>query len=178
MKIRKRLKFLLWVLIFLAFLKIGFLTVLLGNQIASLQAKDKIPRYSCPPEFSEFLLVEKDRLKKEEEKLEAKKKELQLLEKRIKEQIAVLKELEATIDEKLKKIEVIYDKRFKLLIKAFSEMRAKKAAALLLNMDQDMALKILSQLKSSQVASILSAMPPEKAAALSEALSGVPPKKY
>jgi flagellar motility protein MotE (MotC chaperone) len=178
MKIRKRLKLLLWSLIFLAFLKIGFLTLLLGNQIASLEAKEKIPQYSCPPEFSEYLLVEKERLRKEAEKLEARKKELSLLEKRVKEQIAVLKDLENTIDEKLKKIEVIYDRRFKLLVKAFSEMRAAKAAALLLNMDQDMALKILSQLKSSQVASILSAMPPEKAAALSEALSGAPPRKY
>jgi len=45
-------------------------------------------------------------------------------------------------------------------------------------MDKDMAVKILSQLKSSQVASILSAMPPDKAAYLSEALSGYPPKEY
>ncbi len=178
MKIRKRLKLLLWSLIFLAFLKIGFLTLILGNQIASLQAKEKTPAYSCPPEFSEYLVLEKDRLRQEAEKIEARKKELALLEQRIKEQIAVLKDLENTIDEKLKKIEIINTKRFKLLVKAFSEMRPTKAAALLLNMDQNRALKILSQLKSSQVASILSAMPPEKAAALSEALSGAPPKKY
>ncbi len=176
--IRKKLKILLWSLIFFAFLKIGFLTLLLGNQIAFLQAKEKRPAYSCPPEFSEYLVIERNRLKQEAEKIEARRKELELLEKRIKKQIAVLKDLEVTIDEKLKQIEIINNKRFKLLVKAFSEMRPAKAAALLSKMDQNQAIKILSQLKSSQVANILSAMPPEKAAVLSEALSGAPPKKY
>jgi len=112
------------------------------------------------------------------QKIELKEKELKILEKRIQEQMAALKDLGVTIDKKLNKIEAIQDQRVKLLVKAISEIRASKAAKLLLNMDKDMAVKILSQLKSSQVASILSAMPPDKAASLSEALSGYPPKEY
>ncbi len=57
-------------------------------------------------------------------------------------------------------------------------MSPRKAAEQLLNMDKDMAVKILSQMKSTQVANILSAMPPDKAATLAEALSGVPPREY
>lgn len=64
------------------------------------------------------------------------------------------------------------------MVKAYAEMRPAKAAQQLMNMDREMAVKILSQLKSTQVASILSAMPPEKAASLAEALSGYPLKEY
>ena len=78
----------------------------------------------------------------------------------------------------LKKIDIIRTKKLEFLVNALSNMQPSKAAKMLISMDKDMAVKILSLLRSRQVASILSAMPPDKAAALSEALSGYPPKKY
>ena len=159
---------------FLSVLKICIFSFLLGNQVGSLQAKqpqEKI-KYDCPPEFSKYLLAEKIMLKEKQEKLEAKEKELLLLEKKINEQMTKLKELEIIIENKLKEIRVINTERFQLLLKAISTMSPRKAAGILLNMDQKEAIKILSKLKSSQVASILSAMPPEKAAVFSQALSG------
>lgn len=134
--------------------------------------------YSCPPEISDLLLTEKRRLLEKAKELEVKEKELRLLEKKINEQMNALTELSKEVEDKLNKISAIKDERIKLLVKAYSEMSPRKAAEQLLNMDRDMAIKILSQMKSNQVASILSAMPPDKAATLAEALSGLPPREY
>uniref|UniRef100_A0A832LWF9 Magnesium transporter MgtE intracellular domain-containing protein n=1 Tax=Caldimicrobium thiodismutans TaxID=1653476 RepID=A0A832LWF9_9BACT len=143
-----------------------------------LSAKVDNATYNCPPEVSDFLLVERERLLQRLRQLESRERELKLLEKKIEEQINALTQLSVEVDEKLKKISAIQDERVKLLVKAYAEMRPAKAAQQLMNMDREMAVKILSQLKSTQVASILSAMPPEKAASLAEALSGYPPKEY
>ena len=173
-----KIKNLLWLLIFLGITKFFLIIFLIFSNAYRLEAKEENIFAGCPPEFSEILALERAKLYEKEKKIELREKELKILEKRIQEQMAALKDLEITIDKKLNKIEAIQDQRVKLLVKAISEMRASKAAKLLLNMDKDMAVKILSQLKSSQVASILSAMPPNKAAYLSEALSGYPPKEY
>ncbi|RLG12958.1 hypothetical protein DRN73_00760 [Candidatus Pacearchaeota archaeon] len=173
-----KLRILFLILILLGIVKFSLILSSFFTHVSLLQAKEKgLTQYTCPPEFSKVLFLEKKTLFEKAKKLEAKEKELKLLEQRIKEQLAVLKDLEVTIDKKLKKIETIQNKRFKLLIKAYSEMRPSKAAQMLMKMDREMALKILSNLKSSQVAKILSSMPPEKAADLSEALSGAPPKE-
>mgnify|MGYP001772922720 CR=1 FL=1 len=147
-----------------------------------VQGRAKNPKegsiYSCPPEISDLLLTEKRRLLEKAKELEVKEKELRLLEKKINEQMNALTELSKEVEDKLNKISAIKDERIKLLVKAYSEMSPRKAAEQLLNMDRDMAIKILSQMKSNQVASILSAMPPDKAATLAEALSGLPPREY
>ncbi len=173
-----KIRNLLGILIFLGIIKLILLSTLLFSKVYKVEAKEESNFTGCPPEFSEILILEKKKLYEKEKELKAKEKELKILENRIREQMASLKELEATIDKKLAKIETIQDKRVKLLVKAISEMRPSKAAEVLLNMDKEMAVKIMSQLKSSQVASILSAMPPDKAAKLSTALSGYPPKEY
>jgi len=134
--------------------------------------------YNCPPEFSNLLLLEKGRLLQRAQALEAKEQELRLLEKKLSEQMTALKELSQEVENKLNKISAIQDERIKLLAKVYTEMSPTKAAQQLMNMDREMAVKILSQLKSTQVASILGAMPPDKAAALAEALSGAPPREY
>jgi len=151
---------------------------LLFQNLPLLSAKVDNATYNCPPEVSDFLLVERERLLQRLRQLESRERELKLLEKKIEEQINALTQLSVEVDEKLKKISAIQDERVKLLVKAYAEMRPAKAAQQLMNMDREMAVKILSQLKSTQVASILSAMPPEKAASLAEALSGYPPKEY
>ncbi|WP_038057678.1 MotE family protein [Thermodesulfobacterium hydrogeniphilum] len=174
-----KIKYLFWILFILGLAKFFLILFLLGFHTYNLEAKEKsFNKTGCPPEFSEILILEKKSLYEKEKKMETKEKELKLLQRRIQEQMMALKELEASIDEKLKKLQMIQDKKVKLLVKAVAEMRPSKAANVLLNMDREMAVKILSQLKSTQVANILSAMPPDKAAALSEALSGYPPKEY
>jgi len=170
-----------------ALFKLVFLLVIIkfflgGVYVYSEYAKSPTQKeqstYNCPPEFSEFLIFEKRRLLDKEKELEAKERELKLLEKKLQEQMNALTALSQEVEEKLNKITAVRDERIKLLVKAYAEMSPKKAAEQLLNMDKEMAIKILSQMKSNQVASILSAMPPEKAATLAEALSGYPPREY
>lgn len=148
------------------------------SEISSLSAKEGHATYTCPPEVSDFLNLEKERILQRAKELEGKERELKILEKRLEEQMNALTQLSQEVEEKLNKISAIQDERVKLLVKAYSEMSPSKAAQQLINMDREMAVKILSQLKSNQVASILSAMPPEKAATMAEALSGYPPKEY
>lgn len=173
-----KIKFFFRTIFFLFLLKFILGLFLLFQNLPLLSAKVDNATYNCPPEVSDFLLVERERLLQRLRQLESRERELKLLEKKIEEQINTLTQLSVEVDEKLKKISAIQDERVKLLVKAYAEMRPAKAAQQLMNMDREMAVKILSQLKSTQVASILSAMPPEKAASLAEALSGYPPKEY
>lgn len=179
LKVRKffRIRNLFYTLSFLALVKLSLLFGFLGTYVYNLEAKQETTPGGCPPEFTEFLRLEKSRLYEKAKELEVKEKELKLLEMRIQEQINVLKELQASVEEKLNRIEAVRETRINLLVRAISEMKPSKAAEMLINMDRDMAVKILSQLKSNQIASILSAMPPEKAASISEALTGYPSKE-
>ena len=132
----------------------------------------------CPPELFEALKVEQEQLEKKKQEIELREKRLRLLERQVERRLSALLELENSLEEKLQKIKQIENERFRLLVKAYGSMRPSKAAKLIVNMDQEMAVKILSALKSDQVGRILGAMPPEKAASLAEALSGYPPKEF
>ena len=174
-----RIRSILLILLFLAFLKLFFLGFLTVFHAYTLRAEEKKVVYkACPKSFSQILLIEKENIYQKGKSVEAKIKELKLMEKRIQEQLMALKELEATVESKLKEIQVIRTKKLDLLVSAIAKMQPSKAANMLINMDKDMAVKILSLLRSRQVASILSAMPPDKAAELSEALSGYKAKKF
>ncbi|MFN3921802.1 MAG: MotE family protein [Caldimicrobium sp.] len=171
----KKIFSLLLVVVSLKFF-LGFLYFF--SEISTLSAKEGNATYTCPPEISDLLNLEKEKILQRAKELESKERELKLLEKRLEEQMNALTQLSQDVEEKLNKISAIQDERVKLLVKAYSEMSPSKAAQQLINMDREMAVKILAQLKSNQVASILSAMPPDKAATLAEALSGYPPKEY
>ncbi len=174
-----RLKTLFWILLLIGVTKLLVVFFLTVFHVYTLKAEEKKVVYSaCPPRFSEILLIEKENIEKKKTQLDAKEKELKLLENKVKEEILALKDLEATIDKKLKQLKVERTKKLELLVSAIAKMQPAKAASMLVKMDKDMAVKILSLLRSRQVASILSAMPPDKAASLSEALSGYPPKRY
>ncbi|MCC6048326.1 MAG: hypothetical protein LM579_02200 [Thermodesulfobacterium sp.] len=170
--------------IFLLILGLFFLKALLLAFYAGAEMSgSSIPQNAtmrdsnCLEELRTSLLQQKEALEAEKRDLLAKKEELLLLEKRVQEQMAALKELINNAEVKLQELKGIQDERFKLLVKSYSEMRPSKAAQMLINMDRETAAKILSQLKSTQVANILAAMPPEKAAALVEAMTGSPAKE-
>ncbi len=132
---------------------------------------------SCPEALFEALKAEREKLAQERKALEERKKNLALLEEQIKRRLATLKTLEEELDKKLTELRTIKNKRFKLLVGAYGNMKPSKAAKLIEAMEPEMAIKILSALKTEQVARILSAMPPEKAASLAESLSGLPPRE-
>jgi flagellar motility protein MotE (MotC chaperone) len=175
----KRIEKIFLVILGLFFLKALLLAFYAGAEMSgsSIPQNATTADSSCLEELRASLLQEKETLEAEKRDLLTKKEEVLLLEKRAQEQMAALKELINNAEAKLQELKGIQDERFKLLVKSYSEMRPSKAAQLLLNMDREMAVKILSQLKSSQVANILAAMPPDKAAALAEAMTGSPAKE-
>jgi len=132
----------------------------------------------CPPELFEALRIERIQLETRRKEILLREKRLKLLETQVERRLAALLELEDSLQKKLDRLETIENERFRLLVKAYGEMRPSKAARLLVSMEPEMAVKILSAMKSDQVARILAAMPPDKAAPLAEALSGLPPKKF
>ncbi|MCI4454750.1 MAG: hypothetical protein JHC25_07400 [Thermodesulfobacterium sp.] len=175
----KRIEKIFLLILGLFFLKALLLAFYAGAEMSgsSIPQNATMRDSNCLEELRTSLLQEKEALEAEKRELLAKKEELLLLEKRVQEQMAALKELINNAEVKLQELKGIQDERFKLLVKSYSEMRPSKAAQMLINMDRETAVKILSQLKSSQVANILAAMPPDKAAALVEAMTGSPAKE-
>jgi len=175
----KRIEKIFLLILGLFFLKALLLAFYAGAEMSgsSIPQNATMRDSNCLEELRASLLQEKETLEAEKRELLAKKEELLLLEKRVQEQMAALKELINDAEVKLQELKGIQDERFKLLVKSYSEMRPSKAAQMLINMDRETAVKILSQLKSSQVANILAAMPPDKAAALVEAMTGSPAKE-
>lgn len=96
-----------------------------------------------------------------------------------------LKELEASIDAKLKRLaeleaklqkmleeaDVLKDEKLRHLVDVYSNMKAKQAAEVLETLDQEIAVKILAGMRGRQAGEILTNVQPEKAAKLSEALT-------
>jgi len=175
----KRIEKIFLLILGLFFLKALLLAFYAGAEMSgsSIPQNATMRDSNCLEELRASLLQEKEAFEAEKRELLAKKEELLLLEKRVQEQMAALKELINDAEVKLQELKGIQDERFKLLVKSYSEMRPSKAAQMLINMDRETAVKILSQLKSSQVASILAAMPPDKAAAIVEAMTGSPAKE-
>jgi len=175
----KRIEKIFLLILGLFFLKALLLAFYAGAEISgsSIPQNATMSNSNCLEELRTSLLQEKEALEAEKRELLTKKEELLLMEKRVQEQMAALKELINNAEVKLQELKGIQDERFRLLVKSYSEMRPSKAAQMLINMDRETAVKILSQLKSSQVANILAAMPPDKAAALVEAMTGAPAKE-
>ena len=175
---RKILLVLALILVLKAGLGIFFLEATGGGVRAQEPSTGTSAPAQCPPELFEALRLERARLEERQKEILLREKRLKLLEAQVEKRLTALLELEDSLEKKLKRLETIENERFRLLVKAYSEMRPSKAAGLLMSMDPEMAVKILSAMKSDQVARILAAMPPEKAAPLAEALSGLPPKNF
>ena len=127
----------------------------------------------------------------EEKRLKEKKAELELLkadiEAKVDELSRIRRELEQTLakvedklsaDEK-KKIEMDQAK-IKQLVKVYTSMKPKTAAALIDKMDTAVVLKLFSNMKGEQIGSILSYMNKDHAAEISEKLAPtkkIPPKQ-
>ncbi|MEK3886974.1 MotE family protein [Bacillus sp. FSL K6-3431] len=88
-----------------------------------------------------------------------------------KEQILAEQErLEQTIEE-LRQIQTENKRAFKEIVSTFEAMTPKKAAPIILEMKEDEAVKILSNLNTKSLAKVLEQMPPKNAAIFSGLLS-------
>jgi flagellar motility protein MotE (MotC chaperone) len=88
-------------------------------------------------------------------------------------------QLQATIQQQKEELEELRQigeenkRAFKEVVNTFESMSAKSAAPVLMKMDNDEAMKILSNIKPDTLADILEKMPPEDAARYTELLSTV-----
>jgi len=131
---------------------------------------------------SEVIQREREKMIRERQKLENERQHLETVKKEIDQKIARLSKIQATVQNKIKKQESLIaeyksmqqstmDRQFNHLLKIYTSMRSKKSAMLIDKLDMDIAIRLLSKMKGEQVGQILSYVPPEKAAALSEQLA-------
>ena len=124
------------------------------------------------------LQVREEEVKKKEERLNEREKALDILEKKINDR---LNEIEAT-REKLAQLvkrheelvneqKVLKDARIEHLVAAYKSMRPEAAGALVNNLEDDVAVEILSAMPGRNAGQILANVAPDKAARLTKAIS-------
>lgn len=112
-------------------------------------------------------------LKRREEELRAKEHALTVMEKSIDDKLAELKRAEASIKKLLDEADSLKDARIKRQVDTYMAMKPKQAAEVLSNMDQDLAVKILTGMKPKVAGEIMTFVKTDKAAKLTEAMTRV-----
>ena len=110
-------------------------------------------------------------LKMERRQLERERKQLAVLKQEIETKLVRLSEMQESIQKKLDEHETIRNNKIKHLIKIYTTMAPKKAAALIEKLDMEVIIELFSKMKGEQVGQILSSVPAEKAAKISERLA-------
>jgi len=112
-------------------------------------------------------------LKRREDELAAKERALAAMEKTIDDKLAELKRSEASLKAMLDQADVLKDARIKRQVDTYMAMKPKQAAEVLSNMDQDLAVKILTGMKPKVAGEIMTYVKTPKAAKLTEAMTAV-----
>lgn len=110
-------------------------------------------------------------LRRKEEELARKEQALRELERELDMRLRRMNELEANLKLMLDKADTVKDEKLRHLVDVYANMKAKQAAAALEQLQQDIAVRILSGMRGRQAGEIMSNMSAEKAATLSEALT-------
>jgi flagellar motility protein MotE (MotC chaperone) len=116
---------------------------------------------ASPEEFKSYLDAEKQAIAREREALLA-------LRTQVRQEVEKLQSLQRQIDEKFAKEDAGQDERIKKMVKIFSTMRPDEVGPLLARLDEDLAIRVLFDMKPKTQADLLARMPPDKAAAISK----------
>lgn len=111
-------------------------------------------------------------LKKREEELLLKEKNLEALENKILADLQKIEEALARSEEMVGIKKGLIEKNVKSLVQAYSNMKPVQAAALLERMDQDIAIIIISRMRSRDAGKVLGAMSTRIAKGISEKIAG------
>jgi flagellar motility protein MotE (MotC chaperone) len=155
----------------------GFRWQPLGHNQAIAEDKVKDKQAIALDDLKLFEELENKRreLAAREEELRKKEEELLILKKDIENKLAKLSQLQTELQGQLQKnVEAAkqsQETRLKHLVGAYSAMKPDKAASLIEKLNDDVALQILSAMKSKDVGAILSFVETEKAARLSQRLA-------
>lgn len=112
-------------------------------------------------------------LEKKERRLERLEEDLQKQKDEIAKQLVELQTLRRTISSKLDKKVVTDAKSVEKLVGVYSNMKPQSAATIISQLNEDLAIKILSKMKKQNAASILDFIEPGKAQILSEKYAGI-----
>ena len=116
----------------------------------------------------ELLAQERKRLEKFKQEIDEKLESLEALKQQISNDIEMLEQKKT--DQELAK-EAAFDAKMNSLVKVYSGMKPKKAAAIVDEMDVDVAKQIFSRMRESSASQILAFVNSEKAAKISERIA-------
>jgi flagellar motility protein MotE (MotC chaperone) len=119
----------------------------------------------------EILECKRAEIETERRQLERERKQLTALKQEIEANLVQLSEIQESIQRKLDEQKIIRDNKIKHLIKIYTTMAPKKAAALIEKLDMDVIIELFSEMKGEHVGQILPHVSAEKAAKISEHLA-------
>lgn len=108
-----------------------------------------------------------------EAELAAKERALAAMEKSIDDKLAELKRVEGSIKKLLDEADALKDARIKRQVDTYQAMKPKQAAEVLSNMDQELAVKILTGMKPKVAGEIMTYIKTDRAAKLTEAMTRI-----
>jgi len=173
-------------------------SILTGSIAMALEPRDAIAETSSPgkktlsvnkntPDLStatqssqeeQNQLSEKENINKEKEKFLARReKQLLALQKEINKKIEALTQLRNEIRGELAKKKIAQENQVKHLIKIYSNMKPQKVAALVKEMDINLAIALFSRMKGEVVGKILSFLDPTIGAKITQGLFPIDLKK-
>lgn len=103
--------------------------------------------------------------------LDRRERQVRELEKQVDAKLVRLQELESNLKRLIEEANNVKDEKLRHLVDVYSNMKAQQAAAVLATLDEKISVKILAGMRGRQAGEILSFVPAEKAAKLSEALT-------
>lgn len=106
-----------------------------------------------------------------EQQLDKREADLKALEAEVDAKLKHLNELEAKVQTMLNEAGKVQDEKMLHLIDVYSNMKPKQAAQVLATMDEGIAVKILAGMSGRKAGEVLSSVPSDRAAKLSEALT-------
>ena len=119
----------------------------------------------------EILERKRAEIETERQQLERERKQLTAFKQEIEAKLIQLSEIQDSIQRKLDEHKIIRDNKIKHLIKIYTTMAPKKAAALIEKLDKELIMELFSQMKVEQVGQILPHMSAENAAKIGEHLA-------
>ncbi len=119
----------------------------------------------------EILECKRAEIETEKRQLERERKQLTALKQEIELNLKKLSEIQDSIQKKLDEQKMIRDNKINHLIKIYTTMAPKKAAALIEKLDMEVIIELFSKMKGEHVGQILPHVSAEKAARISEHLA-------
>jgi len=110
-------------------------------------------------------------LERRERSVGQRERDLRAIETQLLERITALQEARVALEESLKKAEALDGERVTGIVKMAEKMKEKQAAAVIAELDDELAVQVLDKMNRAKAGKALAAMDPKKAANLAEKLS-------